>query len=725
MKKFLTYLIDSDKRSYEVNENNLQVVVRGIPTPLKWTFDGWEDTVFNWTRHSTYWGMTRSWSIPIRFVKDGAQILWSLAASKGVESQITFVMQRRDSNDGVFKTIYTGEVNLPDIVKEDHFVEVRLLEGGLTKDIKANEGTTYEFPVSAGVDLTIDGILLRNASNSLLVGGNIPFTYGNHLPQIDFIGSEGNVEDNTRSTSLHTFGNVTDGDIAGTNDPYYEADATGPVSLKWNWSFRSAYYFQELSFPFPHLHGPDPNLRIKVDIRIYNGGTLKSATTVYSTSNASEAGQVIDYNPPTPPVFAPVTHKIQGEQEFNLDAGDQVYFLVWGSPWKQDAGALTGGIEWVRFYYDVLDSEMSISAGYSTIAPPTTIKALPALTLYKQLVSQMTGGSFEAVSDYLSNELKGLLITSGDAIRGIGGAVVKTNFKDFFAAINATRNIGFGVEVRSQKEVAVLERKSYFFQNEPIVTLGEVSGHKVSFAQDLVYNTISVGYENQTYDDLNGRDEFNVTQQYETALKKVVKRFELLSPYRADMYGIEFTRRNLEGKSTTDNTADSDVFIIDAEETEPGKYIIHRIAYDTITGLIAGNTAFNVELSPKRMLLQHGNFIRSFIDKGDTTYIRYRTGNKNSKLSTTLNGVTISESGDVQVGALDDPLFIPWYAEFEAPVPSDLPDKIDVNSYGVIPYLKNGRVVEGLVMDVGMKPVTNDAMVYKVLLTANTDLTQL
>ncbi len=96
--------------------------------------------------------------------------------------------------------------------------------------------------------------------------------------------------------------------------------------------------------------------------------------------------------------------------------------------------------------------------------------------------------------------------------------------------------------------------------------LWEVKDFQVSVAEDLIYNTIKVGYPNQNYDDINGKDEFNTTHVYNTPLTRIAKELDLTSEYRADSYGIEFTRANLAGKKTTDSGTDNDVFIIQAVE---------------------------------------------------------------------------------------------------------------------------------------------------------------
>lgn len=59
---------------------------------------------------------------------------------------------------------------------------------------------------------------------------------------------------------------------------------------------------------------------------------------------------------------------------------------------------------------------------------------------------------------------------------------------------------------------------------------------------------------------MNGRDEFRFTTEYTTGIDITDNVLELISPYRADVYGIEFLSQK-RGQDTTDSESDNDVFL--------------------------------------------------------------------------------------------------------------------------------------------------------------------
>lgn len=63
---------------------------------------------------------------------------------------------------------------------------------------------------------------------------------------------------------------------------------------------------------------------------------------------------------------------------------------------------------------------------------------------------------------------------------------------------------------------------------------------KVKVNSSLIYSLLRVGYDKQDYDSINGRDEFHFTNEYDTGITITDKALELISPLRADPYGIEF-----------------------------------------------------------------------------------------------------------------------------------------------------------------------------------------
>ena len=86
------------------------------------------------------------------------------------------------------------------------------------------------------------------------------------------------------------------------------------------------------------------------------------------------------------------------------------------------------------------------------------------------------------------------------------------------------------------------------------------------FDTDLIYAEVQAGYAKKDYGEINGRYEKNFTNYYTTGYNATDKKLQLISKYRADVYGIEFTARKSESE-TKDDKADEDVFVLQASSS--------------------------------------------------------------------------------------------------------------------------------------------------------------
>lgn len=103
------------------------------------------------------------------------------------------------------------------------------------------------------------------------------------------------------------------------------------------------------------------------------------------------------------------------------------------------------------------------------------------------------------------------------------------------------------------------------------------------------YTNISIGYDKQDYDKVNGRFVANGTFEYTTGyMAKDENRLELISPYRADSLGIELLCQD-RVRMTTDDKSDNDIFVVDMVFNEEGGY------YTEYKGVITRARAYVVD----------------------------------------------------------------------------------------------------------------------------------
>ena len=107
-KEFLYFLTNKQGQSYAVVNG---VTTQLLPTPLGKAPDGWKEKLAQWTRNTTYWGVVRSYSIPLRFVGDGATILRSRLYRFGPEDRVDFIVLRYNPNTGRHEPFFKGEID--------------------------------------------------------------------------------------------------------------------------------------------------------------------------------------------------------------------------------------------------------------------------------------------------------------------------------------------------------------------------------------------------------------------------------------------------------------------------------------------------------------------------------------------------------------------------------------------------------------------------------------
>jgi hypothetical protein len=289
-------------------------------------------------------------------------------------------------------------------------------------------------------------------------------------------------------------------------------------------------------------------------------------------------------------------------------------------------------------------------------------------------------------------------LTSGDALRSIEGSKLKIRFSDFFQSVNCWTNAGLRPELT---KLVLAEKRDIVYNNDPI-ELSSVSKLKVSTATNYVYNRFKIGYNDYDYEDVNGRDEFNCSFNFSLAESGVNKEFELISPIRGDSYGIEFTRLNLEGKTTTDGTSDNDTFCIVVNElpvVDPDKtyYTIKRDLNNTTQGSINPETIFNLDITPKRNFNKHGYWIRSHFFNQDTDVLQFNSAAKNSSLNQLINNILVhKENANVTVGNLETPIIVPIVFEVECPAPANYIELLDSNPARIIQFSYNGKIYKGI-----------------------------
>jgi hypothetical protein len=100
-KGFLYYLFSKNKLPLYVDkfvqegDQNYNKLT-GEPAHLQYAPDGWKDTLVKYARNIKYWGLFRDFTVPMKFVGDGAKILRDQMGKFGIESVVTLGIAKLD-----------------------------------------------------------------------------------------------------------------------------------------------------------------------------------------------------------------------------------------------------------------------------------------------------------------------------------------------------------------------------------------------------------------------------------------------------------------------------------------------------------------------------------------------------------------------------------------------------------------------------------------------------
>lgn len=665
---------------------------------------GWADTLVKYGRNIKYWGLVRDMTVPMRFPKDGWDIIDNVFWVHGYEGLLYLGILKLDRSGLPYKyqNWYFSEINLVKYKKSDTDVSVEALEGGMSKIFKAYEDTDFEIDIDSDPEIKhgqLDGMFLIG-SQTWLMGvqewkAADLLEFAPTFPELANEGvSTGMAFFDTLLTEifpLATYLNTSTNYFAiNTSDDVLDLRLQGSFPLKLTQQRDSRY--------------------ISIRLYVWNPAVGIGSQQIFYIFDQAVNGDL--------PLVQGETRQVTFDRTITLNPGDQVFWVI-----NISLGTGTGQqSDWS------IPTDGEYRAEYRNKFRTTYYSGLYPWTLFRRLVEKATEGqnifSLDNVfckSSFLENK-KDIIITSQDAIRGIAGSKIVTSLSKFFKSMNHWCT-SLGIEDNK----LFLELYGYVFKQTEFIDLGEVSEAIDDVAEDLLFNTIKTGGPEVDYNDINGKFEVNQEQVWKTTVTKVAVELDLTTPYRRDPIGIEFARINFEGKTTTDNESDNDVFMINVESNETigadgiPYFKLFRPAYTLIEGVGDPVGIFNVELSPKRTILNNLVRINGALDlQMYGKLITLASKVKNASLNT--EGYSnVDEDAPIEVGT-GSQLWRPHYLSFKTKLSKNVLPIIDAHQYEKIRFKVKGRTYFSFLFDGGVKPELNDVQGWKTLSSVENDL---
>lgn len=611
----------------------------------------WDDVEMSFKR-GDYDGVVRSFSTKFEFTNGAYSLLLKEYLSNYLNSSATLVFYTRN-NSWLLNEKFRCALDYSTFSYNDTTCEINAVDNSLASLIKAKKGTQYEYPVKEikeSQPLDYDRLLMNsdikwsipsdaeepNVSHVMTAYPNAYYTIPFYMlgqPEIvtkDIVEVFDTAENRFESTESlfgeYLFKNISDRDLT--------------IRIKVKFSVFITYQRPGVSFPiYIRLSSYNENSK---ELKIY----YQSAT-------------IQTFN----------TYTVDIDENLTISPGEMINFniaLAKSDPIYQNLP--------VNFKFNSLDTPLNIS--FSERGKSVKIDCISPKVLLNRLLRSITDKNNVTgeIATGVDERLDMAMIVPAESIRGLPNAKIYTSYIKFANWMSA--EFGF-VPVIGDEKVTFVHRDTLFQDTEIKDLQDSTSDLEYNVNAGLVYSGVKVGYDKQDYDSVNGRDEFRFTNEYTTGITLTDNVLELVSPYRADAYGMEFLAEK-RGEDTTDGDSDNDIFFVGAS-LDGEKYKLVRDGY-TISGVISPSTMFNAMYSQRFMIEANARYIGAFANA-----LEFTSSDGNSDV--TINGV--SERSSIVLG---NKLFTVGELSVETgdlEIPSDLTGYIRVE--------KNGHIYKGYV----------------------------
>lgn len=618
-----------------------ELVVGGYSYDVTDNLVNWDDVEMSFKRND-YDGVVRSFSTKFQFANGAYSLLLKQYTDNYLKSNASIVFYIRN-NSWLWNEKFRCALDFSTFSHNGTTCEINAVDNSLASLIKAKKGTQYEYPVGELKEeykLFYDRMQMHNQANFTITGENeeesgaVMHTYVD-IPQ--------NTEDISSSLPLY----IVTPDIFNKNVvEIYDEEQNN--NIPYSGTTPPPAFFLKCLRTFTTV-----NIKFDLVVRTFDGKGLSNVILRhYDGTNYKDILRVVI---PINDNYVAMKTPDEGI-DIKMASGDMLFFVL---------NAI--GATRFDFAYPIADPRY-INISFVGQDEAVSIDVVKPISLLSRLLKSINGGKEGVTCEIVSgvdSRLDNTLIVAAESIRGIEDAKIYTSYTKFVKWMEA--EFGF-VPVVGENKVTFVHRDS-LFQDVQIKDFTENSREfEYSVNSSLIYSGIKVGYDKQDYDSVNGRDEFHFTNEYLTGITLTDNVLDLISPYRADAYGIEFLAAK-RGEDTTDSKSDNDIFFVGAE-LSGDKYKLIRIP---ISGVISPDTMFNAMYSQRYMIEANEKFIGAFTDR-----LEFASSEGNSDV--VIDGV--SEKADILISERSFTVGELSFETGDTEIPSDLSGYVVVTNVG-------------------------------------------
>lgn len=656
-----------------------QILINGISYEATDDLKNWDDFELAYKR-SNYDGVLRSFSTKFELVNRSYSLLKEEYSKNYLSSSAGIAFYKRN-NSWNWDKVFQCALDFSSYSDDGYTISINAIDDTLAAIIKAKRNIQYEYLVSelGPKSLYYDG--LKYQYEAKYISGGATVENDADLQYVQYYGvliPDSKQESVTVSLPVYVLDNSElpklNSPLVFTDEPFVTdgsfqtfAEALSDIKVTVN-----------LSFSF-YVIGDNQQGTAYGDVVLYvkkaNGELVQQGIWRHIAGNMPTI--------------------VSSQKDIDLYAGD---FIGISLVLSNSAKPIT--MTWTTYLRD-----FSLSVNFQSRISPVNIDVLLLTTVAEKLLESMTDSSDYSVeiNNYVPggitrSRLSSCFIMPAESARNLPNAKLYTSYKKFCEFMES--EFGY-VPVIEGNKVTFAHRYALFDDYVVKDLSDQINDYEYSVNSSLIYTSVKVGYDKQDYDSINGRDEFRFTNEFSTGLKLTDNTLSLISPYRADAYGIEFLVQK-RGEDTTDNDSDNDVFIVGckfATSAGKGDLLLDR-PYNTgqLSGLISPDTMFNIEYSPRFMLEENKQYIGSC-----TNMLKFTSSDGNSDVS--IDGV--KETDDFLI---ENRLFTVGEVDIET-------SEVDIpsNLSGLISFDHNGEAVSGYIKEVKINVGKTESVKYSLI----------
>lgn len=650
-----------------------QILINGISYEATDDLKNWDDFELAYKR-SNYDGVIRSFSTKFEFVNRSYELLKEEFAKNYLSSKAGIAFYKRN-NSWNWDKIFHCTLDFGTYSEDGMVVSINAVDDNLSAIIKAKRNILYEYPVADLYtrSLNYDGLKFQYEAKYVL-GGNTYESDGVQYVNIT------KVFGGTYAYTIPIY-KLSNSELPSLDSPIIFSDAQfTESSLEEGVPFAEALADVHIDFNFTtdyyvHIYeGIVKNIKLRI-FKKDSGGAIEDVWSHYSDGFYKYINEIIP---------------------IDLIKGQKVYFmmeLTFGAPISE--GSFTKNV------VDVVFPNFSLGISFMSRINTVNIDVISPITVLGKLLDSMTDSTETysgLIDDYdprmSMDRLSTSYIMAAESARGLPNAKLYTSYKKFCDWMEA--EFGY-VPVINENTVTFMHRDK-LFTSTVVKDLGtEINDYEFSVNDSLIYSSVKVGYDKEDYDSVNGRDEFRFTNEFSTGLNLRENTLSLISPYRADAYGIEFLVQK-RGEDTTDNDSDNDVFFVSCDQDGVNLKLYRAYTPSQLSGLLSPETMFNFQYSPRFMLEANKKYIGSC-----TGMLKFTSSDGNSDVA--INGV--KETDDFPTSGR---LFTVSEVEVKT---SDMSTPNDLT--GLVSFSNKGEIITGYIKQMSLNVAKEKAATYTLI----------